>query len=75
MSNEDQNQQQPPGREASDLTHLLATRASIETEYSKVCVEVKKRDLSLPDLIEQVIEPLLLGAGYRQKTIDEYFRG
>jgi glycine cleavage system pyridoxal-binding protein P len=30
MSNEDQNQKQAPGREASDLTHLLAGKVSIE---------------------------------------------
>ena len=52
---------------------LVSTCATLETKYGKVSVAVNKTDMNIIDLFKQVIEPLLLAAGYSQETISSYF--
>jgi len=42
VSNEHQNQQQPPGREASNLTRLLATTCTVLSETDQKTVALLK---------------------------------
>jgi len=49
------------------------TTATLETQYGKVTVAVNSVDLTITDLMETVIFPLLLGAGYSQEVIDGYW--
>jgi len=49
------------------------TIATLETEYGKIKVSVKKSDLTIFELWEDVIEPLLVASGYAQETINNLF--
>ena len=49
------------------------TTATIKTKYSEVTVQVNKDDLSIDEMIEQIIRPLLRGTGYGDSTINKYF--
>lgn len=52
------------------VTTKYMTKISLETEYGIVSIELPKGDLNIQDLWEQAIEPMLLGAGYHQDTIN-----
>ena len=48
------------------------TKASIEIGNLTVSVEIPKEDLTISEIMDQVIEPLLWGAGYSQSVIDNW---
>ena len=54
---------------------MTTTKATLQTEYSTVTIEVPQTDMKLPDLMELVIEPLLLAVGYSKETLEKYYRG
>ena len=51
---------------------ITTTILTIENNYGKCSIEANKTDMSLGDLMEDLIVPLLLAAGYGQGTIDSY---
>lgn len=54
---------------------MTTTKATLQTEYSTVTIEVPQTDMSLATLMENVIEPLLLAVGYSKETLEKYYRG
>lgn len=51
----------------------MSTKITLENCYGKYSVEVEEDDLRLDEVINQLIEPVLLGATYSRKNIDEMF--
>lgn len=51
---------------------ITTTKLTLENNYSKCIIEANRTDMPLGDLMEDVIIPLLLAAGYGQSTIDDY---
>ena len=49
------------------------TKMIYECWHGKYSVEVPGQEMTLEDLMTTVVEPLLLAAGYHQKTIDSYW--
>lgn len=48
-------------------------RLTYEAYGKKTLIEVDFDDLDLNDMFESLIIPMLLAAGYQQKSISEYF--
>lgn len=46
------------------------TRMTLETAHTKAVVEVK-RDLDIYEMVDDVIRPILLAAGYMESSVDE----
>jgi hypothetical protein len=46
---------------------------SYECEYGQYVISVPGMEMPLSEVMERLVEPLLLAAGYHQKTIDRYF--
>jgi hypothetical protein len=49
----------------------VSTKATLETIDGKVVVEVLDDGMTLNDLFQRVVEPLLRGTGYSEETIKE----
>lgn len=49
----------------------MSTKITIATQYGTVSVEVPQDDLALPELVEVVLRPALLGSGYAERTVNE----
>ena len=45
------------------------TKITLETQYGSATIAVNQDDMNISDLWEQVIEPLLLAAGYHPETV------
>jgi hypothetical protein len=54
---------------------MKTTKISIRNEHGEYSVEVNKTGMPLSELLEEVIEPALLAAGYSQNAIDECMGG
>ena len=44
---------------------------SLTTEYGTVTISVNRDDMTLDELIEHLITPVLLGAGYNSELVKE----
>lgn len=51
---------------------IMKTTLTLENQYGKYTIEVNKTDLSIDQLFEELIDPMLHAMGYAQETIDEY---
>lgn len=51
------------------------TRITLKDENGTYLVESTQDFITIDDMFEQLIEPVLLAAGYSQELIDGYFRG
>jgi hypothetical protein len=51
----------------------MTTELTLKNENGESTVKVNDFSMTLADLYEHVIQPLLLAAGYQQKTIDDVF--
>lgn len=47
------------------------TRLTLETGYATTMIELRRGDLDIHDMIDSVVRPLLLGAGYMQQNVDD----
>ena len=54
---------------------MSTTNMSLTTENGTVTISVNKDDMTLFDLFDQVIKPLLLAAGYSEASINELTSG
>lgn len=50
------------------------TRITLKDENGTYLVESAQDFITIDDVFEQLVEPLLLAAGYSQELIDSYFR-
>lgn len=50
------------------------TTATLTTEYGSVTIVVNKTDMTLPEVFEELLEPLLLATGFSQGVIDDYLK-
>ena len=49
------------------------TRITLENEHGKYIVEIKKESITLESVMDDLIQPVLLAAGYHESTIENYF--
>ena len=49
------------------------TRMTIEDRFINVSIEVPREGMTLSTLMDDVVMQLLAGAGYSEKTIEQYF--
>ncbi|MFA7287419.1 MAG: hypothetical protein WC055_00920 [Melioribacteraceae bacterium] len=49
------------------------TKATLQTQYGIVSIEIPKGNLNIQELWEEIISPLLLGAGYGESIINGLF--
>jgi hypothetical protein len=50
----------------------IVTRCTLETEDGVYSIEVPKYGLSMDDMVQDILKPLLLAAGYQPGTVEEY---
>lgn len=50
---------------------FAGTKVTLQTQYGTVSVEIPRGDLTIPELWEEVLRPLLLGSGYSADIVDE----
>ena len=63
-----------PAAEAADrLDGVVSTTARLTTEHGSVMISVNKTDMTVNDLFDEVIEPMLLAAGYSKESIESLF--
>ena len=48
------------------------TSITIETSYSKITIEVDKEDMTMGELISDIIRPAILAIGYSEQTVNEW---
>jgi hypothetical protein len=48
------------------------TRLTLENEHGKYVVHVSDDELTMNDLIDTVVKPVLLSAGYHSDLVDEF---
>ena len=53
----------------------MSTRLELRNPDGHYVVEVLSEDLTMDDLVEGLIKPLLLAAGYHPRTVDDAFAG
>ena len=51
----------------------MTTELTLKNENGEYSVKVNDYNMTLADLYEHVIQPLLLAAGYQQKSLDDVF--
>jgi hypothetical protein len=49
------------------------TTITLQTEYGTVSVTVNKNDLTIHDLIDQLVKPVIIASGYHQELVDSCF--
>ena len=49
------------------------TSITIKNEYGEYTIEVNQDDMSISDIIENLVEPCLKATGYSTDVINEYF--
>ena len=49
------------------------TSVTLKTEYGDYSVSVKKTGLDIHEVMDELIKPLLLAAGYHPNNINDYF--
>ena len=49
------------------------TKISLETEYGIASIEVRENCISIDQMFNSLIEPVLVASGYSQKQVDDYF--
>ena len=50
----------------------MSTKITLENNYGKFVVETFDEDLSYTELIDQLIKPVSLAAGYSPKTVEKF---
>lgn len=50
------------------------TTMLLDDGYGAYSITVPGSDMDVPDLYDGLIRPLLLAAGYTEKSVDNYFR-
>ena len=53
----------------------MTTELTLKNENGEYIIKVNEVSMTLSDLYEHVMKPLLLAAGYSEKTIDDVFGG
>jgi len=56
-----------PREEEQNMTSI-----TIETSYSKITIEVDKEDMTMGELISDIIRPAILAIGYSEQTVNEW---
>jgi hypothetical protein len=51
----------------------ITLEPTIDLDYPSCSISIPNDDLSINDLFERLINPALLGIGYYQKSINEYY--
>lgn len=51
------------------------TSITLKNCYGEYSISVPETDLTIVELFEGLINPILLAAGYAQSTIDDYLKG
>lgn len=49
------------------------TKVTLTNNFGEYSVLVDRVDLPLPDVIEDLLKPLMFAVGYGEKTVDECF--
>lgn len=49
------------------------TSITLSNGYGRYSVELEQGDMTLPDIMDLLVIPALLAAGYRHDTISDYF--
>ena len=48
------------------------TSITIETSYSTIKIEVDKDDMTMTEVITDLIRPVIIAAGYSEQTVNEW---
>lgn len=49
------------------------TKITFETQYKKVSIVVHRSDLTMQEVIDDLIKPALIGSGYSPELVNDYF--
>jgi len=55
-----------------DKSTVDTTTMTLYGKYGKYSITVNRGDLTIGDILADVVRPLLLAAGYSEQNVDEY---